>query len=207
MADKDDLVESAKIHGPSKHAHVLLAIGSIKSSHRFVPEQSFVANAFALPHVVDGDAQVDGFVDQHELPTRKLIHEVSTVQILIADLGIKIVYHSPAVRFGALRPEADFELVVEAPFKQEIDQAGNLRSGGLDLAELNLVRTEDPGEIALVFLFSPCRPEFSLDLGQPSPRRLQLVLTLFDLGLARNETISLTAAGDNQAVRVFNLPP
>ena len=79
--------------------------------------KSFVTNAFTLPHVVDGDAQVDGFVDQYELPARKLIHEARTVQILIADLDIKIVYHPLAVRLGALRPEADFELVVEAPLK------------------------------------------------------------------------------------------
>jgi hypothetical protein len=63
MANKDHLVKSAKVHSPAQHAHVLLAIGSIQSSHRFVPEQRFVTSAFALPHVVDGDAQVDGFVD------------------------------------------------------------------------------------------------------------------------------------------------
>ena len=57
MADKDDLVESAKIHSPAQQAHVLLAIHSIQSSHRFVPQQRFVTNAFSLPHVVNGDAQ------------------------------------------------------------------------------------------------------------------------------------------------------
>ena len=77
-------------------------------------------------------------------------------------------------------------------------------SGSLDLAELNLVRAEDPGEIGVVFLFSPCRPEFSLDLGQASPRRLQLVLTLFDLGLARNKAVPFAAAGDDQPIGVFN---
>ena len=173
MADEDDLVESTQVHGPAQHAHVLLAIGGIQSSHRFVPEQRFVTNAFTLPHVVDGDAQVDGFVDQHELPARELIHEASTVQILVADLDIKIVYHPLAVRLGALRPEADFELVVEAPLQQSVDQDRDLWSGSLDLAELDLVRTEDPGEIGVVFLFSPCRPEFGLDLGQASPRGLQ----------------------------------
>jgi len=70
VADKDDLVESAQVHGPAQHAHVLLAIGSIQSSHGFVPEQRFVANTFALAHVVDGDAQVNGFVDENELPAR-----------------------------------------------------------------------------------------------------------------------------------------
>jgi hypothetical protein len=60
--------EPSQVHSSTQHAHVLLAIGSIQSSHRFVPEQRFVTSAFALPHVVDGDAQVHGFVDQHELP-------------------------------------------------------------------------------------------------------------------------------------------
>ena len=77
-------------------------------------------------------------------------------------------------------------------------------SRSLDLAELDLVRTEDPGEIVVIFLFSPCCPEFGLDLGQASPRRLQLLLTLLNLGLARYETISLTAAGDEQQIGVFN---
>jgi len=56
MADKDDLVESTQVHSSSKHAHVLLAIDSIQSSHRFVPEQRFVTKALTLPHVVDRDA-------------------------------------------------------------------------------------------------------------------------------------------------------
>jgi hypothetical protein len=34
MADKDDLVESTKIYGPSKHVPVLLAIKSIQRPHR-----------------------------------------------------------------------------------------------------------------------------------------------------------------------------
>jgi hypothetical protein len=32
----------------------------------------------------------------------------------VADLDIEVVYHPLAVRLGALRPESDFELVVEA---------------------------------------------------------------------------------------------
>jgi len=98
VADKHDLVKSPKIHSPAEHAHVLLAFDSIQRSHGFVPEQGLVANAFALPHVVDGDAQVDGFVYENELPARKLIHEVSTVHIFVADLDIKIVNHPLAVR-------------------------------------------------------------------------------------------------------------
>jgi sugar phosphate permease len=35
--------------------------------------------------------------------TRELIHEVSTVQILVANLNIKIAHHPLAVRLGALR--------------------------------------------------------------------------------------------------------
>jgi hypothetical protein len=38
VADEDDLAESAKVHGPAQHAHVLLAIDSIQRSRRFVPE-------------------------------------------------------------------------------------------------------------------------------------------------------------------------
>jgi hypothetical protein len=44
-------VEPAQVHGPAQHAHILLAIGSIQCSYRFVPELSFQANAFTLPHV------------------------------------------------------------------------------------------------------------------------------------------------------------
>ena len=76
--------------------------------------------------------------------------------------------------------------------------------GGLDLAELDLVGAEDLGKVDVVFLFSPCRPEFSLDLGQASPCRLHLLVTLFDLCLTSNEAITLTAAGGNQPVRIFN---
>ena len=162
MADKDDLVEPAKIHSPVQHAHVILAIGSIQSTHGFVSEESFVTSAFAVPHVVDGDAQVDGFVDQYKLPTRKLIHEARTVQILIADLDIKIVYHPPAICLGPLRPESDLELVVEAPLQQRVDQGRDLWSRRLDLAELDLVRAEDIGEIVVVFQSSSCVAEFGL---------------------------------------------
>src|SRR5271157_5073731 len=147
MADEDDLVKSPQVHGTAQHADVLLGVGSIQSTHCLVPEQSFVTNAFTLPHVVDGDAQVDGFVDQYELSPRELIHEARAVQIFVADLDIKIVHHPLTIRFGALRPESDFELVVEAPFKQTIDQAGYLWPGRLDFVELNLVWTEDLGEI------------------------------------------------------------
>jgi hypothetical protein len=86
MADKDNLVESAKVHGPAQHAHVLLAIDGIQRSDRFIPEQRSVTNAIAMPHVVDGDAQVHGFVDRRELPTRKLIHEAPAVQMVLAGL-------------------------------------------------------------------------------------------------------------------------
>jgi hypothetical protein len=39
-----------------------LPTDSIQSSHGFVPEQRYVTNAFALPHGVNGDAQVDGVI-------------------------------------------------------------------------------------------------------------------------------------------------
>jgi hypothetical protein len=204
MADEYDLVKTAKIHGPAEHTHVLLAICCIQSSHRFVPEKSFVMNAVTLPHVVDGDAQVNSFIDQNELATGEFVHEASTVQIFIADLDIKIVYHPPTVRPRALRPKADFKSVVEAPFKQRVNQGRDLWSGRLDFAELDLIRAEDPGEIVVVFLLSPGCPEFGLDLEQASPRCLQLVLTLFDLGLARNEAVPFAATGDDQPVGVFS---
>ena len=86
MAYEDDLVESAKIHGSAQHAHVLLAIYGILRVHRFVAEKCFVTNAFALPHVVDGDAQIHGFVDQYELPAGKLIHEAPTVWMVLVGL-------------------------------------------------------------------------------------------------------------------------
>src|SRR5208283_1170230 len=121
MANEDNLMEATQIHGSTQHPHILFGVGGVQCTHGFVPEKRFVTNAFALPHVVDGDAQVDGFVDQYELPARKLIHEVSTVQILIADLDVEVVYHPSAVRFGTLCPEADFELVVEAPLQQGVD--------------------------------------------------------------------------------------
>jgi hypothetical protein len=86
MEDKNDLPEPAKGHCPSKHAHILLSVIAIQRSQRFVPEQRFVTNALTLPHVVDGDAQIHGFIDQYELPARKLIYKARAVQILFADL-------------------------------------------------------------------------------------------------------------------------
>jgi len=62
VADKCDLVEPTQVHSPAQHAHVLLAIDRIQTAHRFVQELRFVTNALTLPHVADGDAQVDGFV-------------------------------------------------------------------------------------------------------------------------------------------------
>ena len=62
MADENHLMEPTQVHSPTQHTHVLLAIDSIQRSHRFVSEQRFVANALTLPHVVDGDVEVDGFV-------------------------------------------------------------------------------------------------------------------------------------------------
>ena len=44
-----------------------LGVGKIQSSHRLVPKQSFVADAFALPDAVYSNAQINGFVDQHTL--------------------------------------------------------------------------------------------------------------------------------------------
>src|SRR5213594_2307307 len=54
---------------------------------------------------------------------------------------------SKSVGLGALRPEADFELVVEAALKQGVHQGRDLRSGSLDLAKLDFVRAEDSSQI------------------------------------------------------------
>ena len=79
MADKDDLVESAKVHGSTQHAHVLLAIDSIQSAHRFVAEKCFVTNTFTLSHVIDRYAQVNGFIDQNEVAIRQLLRHAGAV--------------------------------------------------------------------------------------------------------------------------------
>jgi hypothetical protein len=50
------LLEAKLIHGPAQHAHVLLAIDTIQSSHRLVLEQRLVTNTLAVPHAVDSDA-------------------------------------------------------------------------------------------------------------------------------------------------------
>lgn len=41
VADEDYLMEPAQVHGPPQHPHILLAVGGIQSSDRFVPEQGF----------------------------------------------------------------------------------------------------------------------------------------------------------------------
>ncbi len=86
MAAEDHEMESAQVHRPAQHAHVFLAIGSIQRSHRFIPEQRLVTNAFTLPHVVDGNAQVDGFIDQNELRTRKFVLQTSAVRMVLVGL-------------------------------------------------------------------------------------------------------------------------
>jgi hypothetical protein len=62
VANEDHLVKAAKVHGTPKHAHILLAVCGMESSHSLVPEKSRLTNTLTLPHVVDGDAQVKGFV-------------------------------------------------------------------------------------------------------------------------------------------------
>src|SRR5947208_2159051 len=126
VADKDHLVERAQVQRTAQHADVLLGVGSIQSSHGFVPKQGLVSDALALLHVVDGDAQVDGFVHQHELPARELVYQAGTVQVLVADLDVEIVHQAAAVRSGTLGPKANLELVVEAAFEQSVDQDRDL---------------------------------------------------------------------------------
>jgi hypothetical protein len=67
MANKDDSVDSTKVHGPRNIRTYSSPMAASCAPTVFVPEQRFVTNAFTLPHVIDGDAQVDGFVDEHEL--------------------------------------------------------------------------------------------------------------------------------------------
>ena len=86
MANEDNLMKATQVHSPAQHADVLPAINGIQSSHRFVPEQRFVTNALNLPHVENGDPQVDCFIDQNELPARKLIHEAPTVRMGLVGL-------------------------------------------------------------------------------------------------------------------------
>src|SRR5438094_2443447 len=140
MAYEDYLMKCSQIHGTAQHADVLLSVGGIESADRLVPKQGFVSDALALVHVVDGDTQVHGFVHQHELPARELVHQAGTVQVLVADLDVEIVYQAAAVRSGALGPEVNFELVVEAAFEQSVDQGGDLRSRRVDFTELDGIR-------------------------------------------------------------------
>src|SRR5439155_26229166 len=67
VADEDHLIERAQVHRPAQHADILLGVGGVESPNRLVPKQGLVPDALPLLHVVDGDAQVHGFVHQHEL--------------------------------------------------------------------------------------------------------------------------------------------
>ena len=70
MAYEEYLVKASQVHGPLQHAHILLGVGDVQGAHHFVSEQSFIANTFALPHILDGDAQIDGFGDPPLVCTR-----------------------------------------------------------------------------------------------------------------------------------------
>jgi hypothetical protein len=96
--------------------------------------------SFTPPHVVDDDSQVDGFIDEYELATRKLIHQAGPIQRLISHFDIKIIHKSSAIGLGTLGAKAHLELVVEAAFKQIVYDRGYAGAGRLDLAELDLVR-------------------------------------------------------------------
>jgi hypothetical protein len=104
------LVESAQVHRPAQHPHILLRVRGIERSHRFVPEQSFVTTTFALSQVIDSHAQVNGFIDQNEVATRQLVHHTGAVsrRILSPKLdgrqegwyGFRRVFGSKLFRLG-----------------------------------------------------------------------------------------------------------
>ena len=72
-------MESAQVHRPAQHPHILIRVRGIEGSHRFVPEQGFVTNTFILSHVVDSYAQVNGFMDQNEVASQQLVHPKGAV--------------------------------------------------------------------------------------------------------------------------------
>ena len=73
------MVESAQVHRPAQHPRILLRVPGIESSHRFVPGQDSETNTFTLSHVLDGYAQVNGYIDQNEVATRQLVHHKGAV--------------------------------------------------------------------------------------------------------------------------------
>ena len=68
-------MESAQVHRPAQHPHILLRVRGIEGPHRFILEQGFDTNTFILSRVIDSYAQVNGFIDQNEVATRQLAHQ------------------------------------------------------------------------------------------------------------------------------------
>src|SRR5207245_1479505 len=124
--------------------------------------------------------------------------EAGAVQVLVANLDVEIVHQAAAVRSGALRPEADLELIVEATLEQSVDQGADLRSRCLNLAELDGIRTEHLGEVREILDFRLLRADFGLDPPQATPSDLYLLPALMDLGLARDQGVAFTAKGRDE---------
>src|SRR5271157_3931972 len=72
-------------HCPAKHTRVVLVISCIESSHRLVPEQSFISNALTLPHAVSGDIEVDFIVDTYEFGPPSVLDQARGFHVPIAD--------------------------------------------------------------------------------------------------------------------------
>ena len=60
--------------------------------------------------------------------------------------------------------EADFELAIEAPFQQRVDQCRDLRPSGLDLAKLDFIGAEGFREVGVIVEFNFLLAEFGFDL-------------------------------------------
>jgi len=121
MADKDDLVDSAKVDGPSKDAHVLLCIGRLKSSHGIMPEQILVTNALTLPNVVNCNPQIDSLIDQDKLSTGQFIEQICPVQDVGPHLNVEINENAAAMRSLSFSAKGNLELVVDTSFEQGVD--------------------------------------------------------------------------------------
>jgi len=104
-----------------------------------------VPGTLRLSHIVNRNAEVDGFIDQYELPTREFVHQAGPIQRLISYFDVKIIRKSPAIGLRTLSPKAHFELVVEAAFEEVVHDRRYTGAGRLDLAELDLVRPESSG--------------------------------------------------------------
>jgi hypothetical protein len=61
-------------------------------------------NPIPLAHVVNGDAQVDGFVHQHKLTDREFVHEARPVQRFVPHLDIEVVDETASITQDSAEP-------------------------------------------------------------------------------------------------------